>query len=109
MFTEGSRKCCAVDLQLKDKVAIVGGASKGLGRACAEVLAAEGVKVAICSRTQADLEQAAQEIRDATDTDVLTFAGDLDHYDTIRDLIATTVARFGRLDILVNNSGGPPL
>ena len=98
-----------MDLELKDKVAIVGGASKGLGRACAEVLAAEGVKVAICSRTQADLEQAAREIRDATDMDVLTFAGDLDHYDTIRDLIATTVAHFGRLDIMVNNSGGPPL
>ena len=98
-----------MDLELQDKVVIVGGASKGLGRACAEALAEEGAKVAICSRTQADLEQAAQEIRDATDTDVLTFAGDLDHYDTIRDLIATTVARFGRLDILVNNSGGPPL
>ena len=41
-----------MDLQLKDKVAIVGGASKGLGRACAEVLAQEGVKVAICSRTK---------------------------------------------------------
>ena len=60
-----------MDLELKDKVAIAG-ASKGLGRACAEVLAEEGAKVAICSRTQADLEQAAQEIRDATDTDVLT-------------------------------------
>lgn len=98
-----------MDLELKDKVAIVGGASKGLGRACAEVLAQEGVKVAMCSRTQADLEQAAQEIRNATDTDVLTIAGDLDQYDTIRSLVASTVARFGRLDIMVNNSGGPPL
>jgi 3-oxoacyl-[acyl-carrier protein] reductase len=98
-----------MDLELKDKVVIVGGASKGLGRACAQVLAEEGAKVALCSRTKADLEHAAQEIRDATDTDVLTFAGDLDHYDTVRDLIATTVARFGRLDIMVNNSGGPPL
>ncbi|MBM3222576.1 MAG: SDR family NAD(P)-dependent oxidoreductase, partial [Candidatus Tectomicrobia bacterium] len=98
-----------MDLELKDKVAIIGGASKGLGRACAEVLAQEGAKVAICSRTQADLEKAAQEIRQNTDTDVLTFAGDLDQYETIRDLITTTVSRFGRLDILVNNSGGPPL
>ena len=46
-----------MDLELHDKVAIIGGASKGLGRACAEVLAQEGAKVAICSRTQADLEQ----------------------------------------------------
>jgi len=98
-----------MDLELKDKVAIVGGASKGLGRACAEVLAQEGTKVVMCSRTQADLEQAAQEIRQTTDTEVLVFAGDLDKHETIRNLIATTVARFGRLDIMVNNSGGPPL
>jgi 3-oxoacyl-[acyl-carrier protein] reductase len=98
-----------MDLQLRDKVAIVGGASKGLGRACAEVLAEEGVKVAICSRTKADLEKAGQEIRDTTGAEVLVFAGDLDHYETIHDLIATTVDRFDRLDILVNNSGGPPL
>ena len=98
-----------MDLELKDKVAIVGGASKGLGRACAEVLAHEGVKVAMCSRTQAALEAAAQEIRDTTGTEVLVLAGDLDRPDTIRDLVATTAGRFGRLDIMVNNSGGPPL
>src|SRR5262247_1420084 len=99
----------AMDLELKDKVVIVGGASKGLGRACAEVLAQEGAKVTICSRTQADLEQAAQEIRNTTGVDVLVCAGDLDNYDTIRNLIASTVNRFGRLDIMINNSGGPPL
>ena len=98
-----------MDLQLKDKVAIIGGGSKGLGRACAEVLAEEGVKIAICSRTREDLEQAAAEIRDTTGAEVLVFAGDLDKYDSIRDLISTTVDRFGRLDIMVNNSGGPPL
>src|SRR5688500_4653465 len=48
------------DLELKETVAIIGGASEGLGRACAEALAHEGVKLAICSRTQADLEKAAQ-------------------------------------------------
>jgi 3-oxoacyl-[acyl-carrier protein] reductase len=98
-----------MDLELKDKVAIVGGASKGLGRACALVLAEEGVKVAVCSRSQADLDGAAKAIRDASGTDVLAFAGDLDKPETIRALIAATVERFGRLDILVNNSGGPPL
>jgi 3-oxoacyl-[acyl-carrier protein] reductase len=98
-----------MDLELQGKVAIVGGASKGLGRACADVLAQEGAKVVICSRTQADLEQAAREMRDATDADVMVYAGDLDQYDTIRGLIAKTVEHFGRLDILVNNSGGPPL
>jgi len=90
-------------------VAIVGGASKGLGRACAEVLAEEGAKVAMCSRTRDELERAADEIRGRVGTDVLTFAGDLDQYDTIKNLVSTTVSRYGRLDILVNNSGGPPL
>ncbi|HEX6210872.1 MAG TPA: SDR family NAD(P)-dependent oxidoreductase, partial [Methylomirabilota bacterium] len=98
-----------MDLELTGTVAIVGGASKGLGRACAQMLAQEGAKVAVCSRSQADLDKAAQEIRDTTGSDVLAFAGDLDRPETIRDLIAATVQRFGRLDILVNNSGGPPL
>src|SRR3984893_5425668 len=98
-----------MDLELRDKVAIVGGASKGLGRACAEVLAQEGAQVAICSRSKDDLEKAASEIRSATGREVLVFAGDLDRPETIRDLVAATVARFGRLDVLVNNSGGPPL
>jgi 3-oxoacyl-[acyl-carrier protein] reductase len=97
-----------MDLGLKDKVAIVGGGSKGLGRASADVLAQEGAKVAICSRTQADLESAADEIRQATGAEVMVFAGDLDRPETISDLVAATVAHFGRLDILVNNSGGPP-
>jgi 3-oxoacyl-[acyl-carrier protein] reductase len=98
-----------MNFELKDRVAIVGGASKGLGRACADVLAEEGAKVAVCSRNKADLERAAQEIRERTGADVLALAGDLDRHETIRDLIVSTVERFGRLDILVNNSGGPPL
>jgi 3-oxoacyl-[acyl-carrier protein] reductase len=98
-----------MDLELKGKVAIVGGASKGLGRACAQVLAAEGAKVAVCSRSQPDLEKAAQEIRDTTGSDVFAFAGDLDRHETIKALVAATVERFGRLDVMVNNSGGPPL
>jgi 3-oxoacyl-[acyl-carrier protein] reductase len=94
-----------MDLELKDKVAIVGGGSKGLGRACADVLAQEGMRVAICSRSKDDLERAAKEIGG----DVFTFAGDLDKNETVRDLVAATVKRFGRLDVMVNNSGGPPL
>ena len=98
-----------MDLELTDKVAIVGGASKGLGRACAEVLAEEGCRVAICSRSRDDLEKAAKDIRSATGRDVLAFAGDLDRPETIRALVAATAERFGRIDVLVNNSGGPPL
>jgi len=98
-----------MDLELKGKVAVVGGASKGLGRACAEVLAEEGARVAVCSRTEAELDKAAQAIRDSTGADVLALAGDLDRHESVQRLIAATVERFGRLDILVNNSGGPPL
>ena len=56
-----------MDLELNGKVAIVGGASRGLGRACAEVLAEEGARVAMCARTPSVLEQAADEIRAATE------------------------------------------
>jgi len=98
-----------MDLGLTGKVAIVGGASKGLGRACAQTLAEEGARVALCSRSAKDVEKAAQEIHDATGRDTLAFAGDLDRPETIRDLVSATVQRFGRLDVLVSNSGGPPL
>ena len=98
-----------MDLGLKGKVAIVGGASKGLGRASAQVLAEEGAKVTICSRTSADLEKAADEIRDSTGAEVMTYAADLDKLESITGLISSTVEKLGGLDILVNNSGGPPL
>ena len=98
-----------MDLGLKDKVAIIGGASKGLGRACAQVLAEEGSKVVICSRTAADLEQAADEIRESTGAEVLAFPADLDRLESINGLIAAALEQFGGIDILVNNSGGPPL
>jgi 3-oxoacyl-[acyl-carrier protein] reductase len=83
----------------------VGGGSKGLGRAIADELAAEGAYVTICSRTQSDLEKAEAEIRAATGTEIMSFAGDLDKPETITSLVAATVERFGRLDILVNNAG----
>ena len=98
-----------MDLGLKGKVAIVGGASKGLGKACAEVLAAEGAKVAMCSRTEADLVAASSGIRERTGADVMAFPGDLESFDTIKGLFAAATQKFGRIDILVNNSGGPPL
>ena len=98
-----------MDLGLKDKVAIIGGASKGLGRACAEVLAEEGMKLAICSRSQASIDEAAAAIRKASGVEVLAYAGDLDQHDAIKGLFAATLKKFGRIDVLVSNSGGPPL
>jgi len=97
-----------MDLNLNGKVAIVGGGSKGLGRSCADVLAQEGARIVICARTQSDLDNAAEEIRAATGAEVMAFAGDLDKNQTIIDLVQATVDHFGSVDILVNNSGGPP-
>ena len=73
-----------MDLELKGKVAVVGGASKGLGRACAQALAEEGVNLVLCSRSAPDLERAAGEIRAATGVQALAYAGDLDRPETIR-------------------------
>lgn len=98
-----------MDFGLKDKVAVIGGASKGLGRACAEVLAEEGMKVVICSRSKESIEEAAAAIRKSTGVEVLAFAGDLDQHAVIKDLFAASLKQFGRVDVLISNSGGPPL
>ena len=97
-----------MDLGIKGRVAVIGGASKGLGKACAFSLAQEGANVAICSRNAEDLDAAAQEIRASTDAQVLAVPGDLSRLPDIQNLIQTTVDHFGRLDIVVCNSGGPP-
>ncbi len=97
-----------MDLGLKGRVAIVGGGSRGLGRACADSLAQEGANLVICSRNPEDLDQAAGEIREVAGVDVLAVAGDLTQLPDIQTLIKRTVDHFGRLDVLVNNSGGPP-
>src|SRR5207244_4130131 len=96
-----------MDLELTGKVAIVGGASKGLGRACAQVLADEEAKLALCSRSQKDLDKAAQEIRDTARADVLASAGDLALSGATRMGVvafAKSLAdEVGRDGILVNN------
>ena len=97
-----------MDLGLKGRVAIVGGGSKGLGRACADSLAQEGANLVICSRNAGELDQAAEEIRAAAGVDVLAVPGDLARLADIQTLVQRTADHFGRLDILVNNSGGPP-
>ncbi len=97
-----------MDLGIKGRVAVIGGGSKGLGKACAFSLAQEGANVAICSRNAEDLEAAAQEIRASSDAQVLAVPGDLSRLPDIQNLIQTAVDHFGRLDIVVCNSGGPP-
>ena len=97
-----------MDLGLTGRVAVIGGGSKGLGRACADSLAQEGTNLAICSRNAEELEAAAAEIRAAAGVEVLAVPGDLSRLEDIQRLIQTTVDRYGRLDIAVANSGGPP-
>jgi 3-oxoacyl-[acyl-carrier protein] reductase len=97
-----------MDLGLQGRVAIVGGASQGLGRACAMGLAQEGARVAISSRRAEPLQATAQEIRSATGVEVLAVPGDLSCLADIQNLIQRTVDHFGRLDIVISNSGGPP-
>ena len=89
------------------RVALVCAASKGLGRASAEALARDGVRVAICSRGGPALAAAAAAIN-AAGGEALAIEADLRRAEDVTRAIETTVARFGGLDILVTNSGGPP-
>ncbi|MEK7400268.1 MAG: SDR family oxidoreductase [Candidatus Poribacteria bacterium] len=95
-----------MDMKLKGKVAIVGGSSKGLGKACAMSLSREGANVTICARNQAELEKTAEEIKKFNNK-VLAIPADLASYDDIKYLVNETLRKFGKIDILVNNTGGP--
>jgi 3-oxoacyl-[acyl-carrier protein] reductase len=96
-----------MDLGIHGQAAIVVASSKGLGRASAEALAAEGVGVAICARNAQELEQAAAAMRERGAA-VLAVPADVTDAQQLEQLVARTVDHFGRLDILVNNAGGPP-
>ncbi|MHB1134348.1 MAG: SDR family oxidoreductase [Chloroflexota bacterium] len=97
-----------MDLGLRDKVAIVTAASQGMGKAVALGLAREGAKVAICSRRQEAISAAGEEIERATGSEVLALAADVTRPEDIERVVASTMQRFGRLDVLVTNAGGPP-
>ena len=97
-----------MDLGLGGKVALVAAGSKGMGKACAMGLAAEGARVAICARTEADLAAATEEIRQKTDAQLLTVPADLTRLEDIRRVVRATGDAFGGVDIVVNNAGGPP-
>jgi len=96
-------------LGLTGKAAIVGGSSRGMGKAIALALAQEGCDVAICARGEADLKATAEEIRSQTGARVLPLVCDMSNYDDIQRLVHQTAKTFGRIDIVVNNAGGPPL
>lgn len=96
-----------VELGLEDKVAVVTGSSKGIGKAIAVELAREGCRMVLTARAEKDLEEAAEDVRRMGSVgDVLAVAADVTKADEVEELIDETGARFGTVDILVNNAGG---
>jgi 3-oxoacyl-[acyl-carrier protein] reductase len=96
-----------MDLGLKNQVALVTAASKGLGKAAALAFAREGAKVVICARSD-QLEQTAAEIRQETGAEVLAVRADVTQPQDIDKLVKATLDAFGQIDILIINAGGPP-
>ena len=94
-----------MELGLEGRVAIVTGGSKGIGKAIAEEMAAEGARLVICARGKDMLEKAAAEIHEKTEAEVFPVAADLSGLEGVRTLVSEAVSRFGRVDILVNNAG----
>jgi len=97
-----------LDLQLGGKVAFVTGASKGIGRAVAGQLAREGAEVVITARAAEPLESTAKEISAATGHSVLPMAGDMSVTADVQRCVDATLARFGKIDILVTCAGSSP-
>ena len=97
-----------MDLGLDGRAALVGGASKGIGKAIAREFAMEGARVMICSRSAENLAAAVEEIRSETGKEVEHAVCDMASHDDIKRTVAEAAEKLGRLDILVNNAGGPP-
>jgi len=98
-----------VDLGLRDRVALVAGGSNGLGLAIARELAREGADVAICARDGERLAAAERELREVAHGAVLASRVDVRDHVEVRRWVDRVVAETGRLDIVVTNSGGPPI
>jgi 3-oxoacyl-[acyl-carrier protein] reductase len=97
-----------MDLKLGGKVAIVGGASMGIGNGIATTLANEGAKVAMTARREPALRQAVEQLR-AAGADVLAIQADCRRAEDCQRVVDTAVAAWGGVDILVNNDGAPPI
>lgn len=97
-----------MELSLKNKVAVVTGASKGMGKAISLALSKEGCRVCLVSRTQTTLDATVQEIRKDSQADLMCIAGDVSDPNLAGVVIEKVSKSWGTVDVLVNNAGGPP-
>ena len=97
-----------MDLGLQGKVALVAASSKGLGYGVAKALAANGARVSLCSRTEADVRRAAETLGKETGAETLATACDVRNPQDIQKWVDGTVAKWGHIDALLVNAGGPP-
>src|SRR6266571_8541896 len=105
---QGRRGQIIMELGIKDRVALVAAASKGIGFAAARELAKEGARVFLCSRDEKRASEAAQKIHDETGATVAGIGADVTDNEAVEHFVNLVRERAGRIDILVNNAGGPP-
>jgi NAD(P)-dependent dehydrogenase (short-subunit alcohol dehydrogenase family) len=91
-------------MKLKDKVALITGGGRGIGKAVAMAYAREGAKLALCARTASEVEQAVKEVQ-ALKVECKGWSCDVSLEEPVQDLIASVMKVFGRIDVLVNNAG----
>ncbi len=96
-----------MDLELTGKVAVITGASRGVGKAIARELAKEGVDIAVCARHREELEATAGELEQETGRRILPVVTDTTNWESVRRMVESTVVTLGRVDILVNNAATP--
>src|SRR5437870_3563240 len=97
-----------MELGLKGKTALVAAASKGMGKACAMGLAAEGARVVMCARGETALRDAVAEVKQKTGADVLGVPADVSRPEDVRRVVARAAEAFGGVDVLIASAGGPP-
>ena len=97
-----------MNLGLKDRVALVAASSQGIGRATAEAFAAEGCRIAMCARSDQNLQAAAEQIKKRHNAEVLAEAFDVTDAGGVSRFVARVAEKFGSVDICVTNAGGPP-
>src|SRR5262245_40467604 len=97
-----------MDLGVRDCVAVITGASKGIGFATARVLGNEGCRLVISARDQSNLERAADKLRGEYGTDVLAVSGDMSVREDVQHMVDATIDRFHKIDILVTCAGSSP-